>query len=373
MAVINYNQSRVKQFRRCQKQYSFRYDYAARYGGRPRQEMVPRRKKLPLYRGSWMHALQQALHYQWAGVPEFSIKFGPNTYDVSSWKELQEDLAAEFEALFDEEKEDLGDLDDECERLFKSYLRFWKNDRDRYNVVIIDKKPVIEQIISADIPGLRGARFKGMIDLLVEDLEYGGLWIWDAKWVRQIPAPDERMMSPQALMYVWALRRKGLDIRGFVFNYGRTKAPTIPYTLQRNSSRGPAGSVTRRKKLDTDLYTYLQAIKEAHGDEWKLWVDFYREKIDDLKGREQLWFRRERIPVEDSRIDRGLKEYISTIQDIQSRSKVPPRSYFYNCKFSCDYHDLCCAEFQGLDVTPLIQANYEFEGERYGKEDLLDA
>lgn len=374
MAVIkNYNQSRIKQFRRCQKQYSFRYDYAPWFGGKPGQEMVPVRKKLPLYRGSWMHALQQALHYQWAGVPEFSIKFGQNTYDVSSWTELHEDLTEEFNNLFDEEKEDLGDLDTDCERLFKSYLRFWKDDRDRYEVATIDGKPGIERVVTIDLPTVRNARFKGMIDLVVEDLEYGGLWIWDAKWVKTIPAPDERMMSPQALLYVWALRQKGLDIRGFVFNYGRTKAPVVPYVLQRNSSRGPAGSVTRRSKLDTDYYTYLAAIKEAHGDEWKMWKEFYREKLIDLKGREQLWFRRERIPVEDARIERGLEEYYSTIRDIQKRAKVPPRSYFYNCKFSCDYHDVCVAEFQGLDIAPLIKANYEFEGERYGKEDLLDA
>jgi len=374
MAVIkNYSQSKVKTFRRCQKQYSFRHDYAAMFGGTRTQEMVPKAKRLPLYRGSWMHALQSALHYQWAGVPEFSIPFGKNVYDVSSWEELQADLAKEFEELFDEEKEDLGDLDTECERLFRSYLRFWKADRERYKVVVVNKKPVIERIISVDLPGVRNSRFKGTIDLLVEDLEYGGYWVWDAKWVKVIPAPDERMMSPQALMYVWALRKKGLDIRGFVFNYGRTKAPVIPYTLMRNSSRGPAGSITRRQKLDTDYYTYLKTIKEVHGDEWKLWIDFYREKLENLKGREQLWFRRERIPVEEDRIERGLEEFYTTIKDIQTRVKPAPRSYFYNCKFSCDYHDLCCAEFQGLDVAPLVKANYEFEGERYGKEDLLDA
>jgi hypothetical protein len=182
------------------------------------------------------------------------------------------------------------------------------------------------------------------------------------------------MMSPQALLYVWALRKLGYDVRGFVFNYGRTKAPAIPYVLKRNSSRGPAGTVTMRQRLDTDLRTYVQAIKEAHGREWKDWVSYYKPKIDQLRGREALWFRRERIPVEDDRIKRGVLEYYSTVNDILRRDKKnPPRSYFYNCKFSCDYHDLCVAEFTGLDITPLVRTNYQFEGERYGPEDLLEA
>jgi hypothetical protein len=91
-----------------------------------------------------------------------------------------------------------------------------------------------------------------------------------------------------------------------------------------------------------------------------------------LKGREGNWFRRERIPVEDERIARGLAEYEASVRDIQRREKeASPRTYQYNCKFGCDYHDLCCAEFQGLDITPLVKANMMFTGERYGEEDLL--
>lgn len=371
--IINLNQSRVKMFRRCQKQYSFRYDYPALYGGTKNQEMVPKRKKLPLYRGTWMHALQQALHQEWAGNKEFSVEIGKNIYDVSSWQEMHEDLCEEFDAMFEEEKEDLGELDEECERLFRSYLRFWREDVDRYDIAIIDDKPAIELIVSMEVPGMKGIRFKGMIDLVVEDLEYGGLWIWDAKWVKTIPAPDERMMSPQALLYVWTLRQMGYDIRGFVFNYGRTKPPAIPYVLQRSSKNGPAGSVTVRKKLDTDLRTYVQAIKDAHGKDWKKWLSYYKPKIDELRGREGLWFRRERIPTEPERVETALAEYITTARDILRRAETAPRTYTYECKFQCEYHDLCVSEFTGLDISPLVKANFTFEGERYGKTDLLAA
>jgi hypothetical protein len=368
--VINYNQSRVKQFRRCQKQYAFRYDYPELFGGTVGQEMVPVQKKLPLYRGSWMHALQEGLHHQWAGVKKFKIQFGEgrNALKIKgkTWEDVHEALSEQFNGMFEEEQDLLGDLPSECERLFRAYLRYWKEDEAKYKVAIIDGKPAIEYIMSCRLPNVRGANFKGKLDLLVEDIEYGGLWNWDAKWVKTVPAPDERMMSPQATQYVWALREQGLDIRGFVYNYGRTKPPAIPQVLVR-------GTLSLRKNMDTDLATYVAAMKRLHGKEWKKFIPYYRTKLNELKGREALWFRRERIPVEPERIERGLLEYEATVRNIQTRDKEDtPRSYFYNCKFSCDYHDVCCAEFQGLDITPLVKANYQFTGERYsGEEDLL--
>src|SRR5215472_5847504 len=63
-----YNQSRVKMFRRCQRQYSFRYDMASVLGLDPTLEMVPKVKKVQLERGTWMHKLLEAHNREWAGV-----------------------------------------------------------------------------------------------------------------------------------------------------------------------------------------------------------------------------------------------------------------------------------------------------------------
>lgn len=353
---MNFNQSKIKSYRRCQRQYAFRYE------SHPKLELVPNAPSLPLRKGSWLHELQEAYHQAWAGKGK-------------GWRARQEELADAFSNLFDEERAQYGDLPAECERLFTSYLRYAraKGDRERYTVATLRGRsdPAIEFVIEVPLNeyGVKGA-FKGRVDLLVEDHEYGGLWIWDSKWVRSLPHPDERMMSPQSLMYVWALRKMGYDIRGFVFNYGRTKPPTIPPLLKR-------GTLTTRANIDTDYWTYLSAIKEVHGDKWKLYAKrVYAGKLRELKGREELWFRRERIPTEEDRVKRALQEFLVTIYQIQERTpndkKFPPRSYFYNCKFNCEYHDLCVAEFTGLDVEPLIKRNYTFEEDRYGEEDILD-
>src|SRR5215471_16560423 len=346
-----YNQSRVKLFRRCQKAYSFRYDYAEKFGS-DKVEMVPKHPKTALYRGTWMHALQEAHHRSWAGV------------DGESWKEVHARFTKEYDGLFDEEKEEIEFEPDDLRRLFRAYLRFWSShDSDRYTVAVLaDGSPAIEFVVRAALPTrITKAHFKGRIDLLVQDHEYGGLWIWDAKWVKTIPIPDERMMSPQAMMYVWALRQLGYDVRGFVYNFGRNKAPVVPPILKR-------GTLTMKQRLDTDYATYLMAIKELHGDDWREWVAYhYMPKLRQLKDREKIWFDRQRIPVDEDRVERAMDEFLGTVSDIKNRNKfAPPRSYFYNCKFGCDYHDLCVSEFGGLDISPLVKAKFEFTEERYG-------
>jgi len=379
LSLTNYNQSRVKMFRRCQKQYSFRYDYHEYYPELAGNglEMVPKVHKLPLYRGTWMHALQETLHHQWAGLVPFDVTIGEGhnsvSAEVSTWQETHALLTEAFDNLFDEEKEDLGELPDECYRLFKSYLRFWKEDQEKYSVTLLDDgSPAIELIVEAPLKkfGVKG-NFKGKIDLVVEDDEYDGLWIWDGKWVKNIPPSDESMMSPQALLYVWGLRESyDIRVRGFVYNRARTKPPTVPRVLKR-----PAGMLSLASKMDTDYFTYLSTIKATHGEKWKRYLPYYKPKLAELRGREAMWFARERIPVEENRILRGVKEYLATVADIskrETRRDYVPRTYLYSCKWWCEFHNLCTAEFQGHEIEPLIKSSMHFVGERYKDEiDLL--
>lgn len=376
--MSNISQSRVKMFRRCQRQYAFRYDTAALLGKGAKLEMIPKRKRLPLYKGTWMHALQEGLHKEWAGLDEFEVTLGEGkqklTIAAESWKDVHAELEKQYLNLFEEEREELGDLPGDCERLFKSYLRFWKADQDRFEVATLpDGSPAVEFLIEVPLDefGLEGHSFKGRIDLMVQDLEYDDFWIYDAKWMKTIPPPDERMMSPQNPLYVWGAERTyDIPVRGFVYNYGRSKAPTVPHVLKN-------GTLSLAKKIDTDQHTFLAAIKDAHGNDYKRWMPYYKDKLLSLRGREASWFDRQRIPVERERQLRTLKEYVATVRDIdrrETREGYIPRSYFYDCRRMCDYHSPCVAEYQGLNIEPLVKADFQFEGERYGREeDLLHA
>lgn len=344
--MTNYNQSKVKMWRRCQKQFAFRYDEPYAPEGK---ELVPKVLKLPLTRGTWLHALLEAYFREEAGQD-------------ADWQEVHQAYVDKFNTYFDEEKEDLGDLPSECLRIFKAYLRFYAKDEGRYiTAKLADGSPAIEFVVERSL-GRHNQQFKGRIDRVVEDTEFGGLWIWDHKWVKSVPDTDERMMSPQSPMYVWGLYPYFDEpVRGFLFNYGRTKPPTIPQTLVR-------GGISQRKNMDTDLHTYVQALKGEYGADWKKAAKLmYRDTLLRLKERDVLWFRRERVPVEADRIQRCLDEFLLSVDQISSRGdgEEAPRSYFYNCKFGCEYHGLCVGEFTGLNIGPLIKAKYQLVGERY--------
>jgi hypothetical protein len=348
---VAYNNSRVKLFVRCSQAYSFRYDYPRLALGK-RGELVPNRLSEGLKRGGWMHMLMEAHWRQLAG-------------QGSGWQARHEELKAEFDGLFDEEKEYYGDLPTQCHSLMTRYLRYYQDDEEKFKIVRLPKgQPGVEFIVEVPLKpfGLKGI-FKGQIDLLVRDLEYGGIWIRDAKWMKSIPSADERMMSPQNIMYAWALRHLGHDIRGFIYDYGRTKPPAEPYILKN-------GTVTTRKNIDTDYMTYIKAIKKAHGKRWKQAArTIYKPKLRELKAREVLWFDRQRIPLDGPRMDNGLREYLTAVAGIQDRGE-PVRNYIYNCKFSCAYHDACVASFQGLDITNLMRTNFHVQPERYTIEEV---
>jgi hypothetical protein len=100
----------------------------------------------------------------------------------------------------------------------------------------------------------------------------------------------------------------------------------------------------------------------------------YRDVIDRLKNRDVLWFRREPMPIDAPARKQALVEFIVSAKQIRRRApaKFAPRSYFYNCKFGCEYHTPCVAQFAGLNIEPLIKKNYTLEDERYTEmEDLL--
>lgn len=325
------------------------------------KELVPKWPSLPLKRGSWMHKLQEAYFMTTGGVTMIvPVQRGRKVREVeiSSWEEMQALLTAEFDRLFDEQKQEYGDLPAETERMFLGYLRKWKDDNERFALAHIDGQPAIEFMVEMDLSrwGVK-APFKGRIDLLMEDLEYGGLWIRDAKWMKVIPGPDERMMSPQNIMYSRAGRTMGIDIRGFIYDYGRTKPPTLPRILK-------AGTVSLAK-CDTDVFTYLHAIKKAHGKQWKKFIPIYRHKLEELKERESTWFVRERIPTDGPRMLQGFREFIYAAREIQDRGR-PFRTFIRSCRWDCDYLQPCVAQFQGLDISRLMNTQYTIEEERYG-------
>lgn len=84
----------------------------------------------------------------------------------------------------------------------------------------------VEHRVEEWLPNRKGNRstfkLKGFVDLIVEDNELGGLWIVDHKTCKNLPKEKDLDFDDQMAIYIYLLRRRGLDVRGAIYNAVRT-------------------------------------------------------------------------------------------------------------------------------------------------------
>lgn len=314
--VIN-THSMVKTFRRCPKQTEYKYV----------RRLKPKALSRPLKRGTWMHSLFET-HYQ-----------------GGDWRETHALLTTQFNALFDEEKEDLGDLPIECKRLMLSYL---------WHYGLSDPWKVHEVELTLETPFPDGSMYRGRIDMLVEN--QWGLWIVDHKTHKTLPKFDQRVLDAQSALYIWAAVRNKIPVQGFIWNYARTKAPTVPKLLKNGKA------LSRAKSIETDYPTLYKAIKK-----FNLPMEDYTDKLGALKAQRfqdgapqnSPFFQRHILHKNDEMLKQVAREGYHTARRMNEYpwdklgfiERVPDRS----CDFMCSYKDLCMASLQFGEKSPGVQ------------------
>jgi len=312
----------LKTFRRCPKQAQNKYI----------ERLKPRLIGTPLKRGSWMHLLL-----------EEKMKGG-------DWRKLHKKLCIKFADLLDEERDFYGDLPNECYRLMVSYE--WQYQNDPWKVL------ETEFTIETEFPD--GTLYRGKIDALIEN--QSGLWLVDHKNNRRLPDHGFRLRDGQSALYLWAALRNKIPVQGFIWNYLRTKAPTVPkMTLQGRLSRA---------KIDTDYPTYvgeLQRLKKA--GELKITSE-HLAKAESLRSQQykpgqpqtSLFFRRDvleksgqmlrRVALENHHTSKRMHTY--NFGNVDAVERVVETS----CGFSCSYTDLCTVELMGGNPRYIRKNNY---------------
>lgn len=313
--------SMLKMFGHCEN--ATFYKYVERL-----KKRIANERDLPLRRGTWMHRLLE-VHY--AG---------------GDWKKEHALLTAQFSELFDEEKDALGDLPNECKMLMRSYM--WHYGADKSDPMHGWNVLGTEMTLECPWPDGRGM-YRGRIDVMVED-EYG-LWIVDHKTHKQLPDFTFRLLDWQSALYIWAAREMGYDVQGFIWNYIRTKAPSWPQLAY----AGKANERLSTAALDTDYPTYYLGVKAMN----RLDDPVAIAKLHQLKtqrwahGKPQTspFFRRETLEKDDAMLARvvgaamrkrdQMREY-----DWSDRDTVGRISGDRACRW-CDYNKLCVTELFG--------------------------
>ena len=307
-------------FRRCPRQalYKF-YD-----------ELRPKRYARPLKMGNWFHELLDE-HYK-----------------GGDWKKRHRQLIqAQDESFFEDEV--VRDVPTSCERLMRSYLWYYQLE-PKYGFRVVESEKAYE----TEWPD--GSTYKCIIDLLIE--LNGELWLMDHKLRSQLPNHLQRLLDSQSLLQQWCLRRNGIPVRGFIWNYVRMKPPAIPRLLKNRT--------LSQRKIETDYPTLRRAIANYKIDDLPYLGDLQRLKaIYWRPGKDQVspFFSRVDMEKDDATIKRMATEMYQTKKRLSrypfhnrdAVERVVDRSCTYHCSFS----SVCSAELFGGNADLLINHNYE--------------
>lgn len=312
--------SLLKSFRRCPRISLYKHQ----------DLLAPREVSKPLKKGTWMHELLEAY------------------YNGDDWKEVHKRNTAAYSKLFDEEKEKLGDLPTECAKLMRSYLWHYRNDE---SWIVHD----VEFKLTAELPS--GVKWQGKSDMLVED--ENGLWIVDHKNHAQIPSHTQRLLDQQSVLYIWAARRNGIPVTGFIWNYLKTKAPAEVRITK-------AGTIARNQGQTDYPTAYASIVRQVGKGNIEPYKPFLRSLVKQryVYGEVQTspWFLREVFEKNDQMIERAVVEADRTAtryksydwEDRDSVERVPDRS----CDW-CGYKNLCTVELIGGNADNVKRTQFQ--------------
>lgn len=310
--------SKAATFRRCQNKYKYKYVY----------KIEPKKKSIQLERGSWLHLLLQ--HH----------------YTTGRWKPVHRDLTKAFYQLLEEVREDLGNLPDECLRIMRSYLRYWRTEDQHWRVVDAE----VDEVVTLS----NGLEFHMIVDLIAEDLRTGTLWPWDHKSRASFASSDDMVLDPQLTSYYEGLKILGFDSKrvplgGVLYNEVRTKAPIVPKLTQKTRQ------LERRKNIDTDVATYMSAIRD-HGFDPADYSDILRHLA---RLEHERFFRRVKLPKDPPMLKAVRAGLVKTARDIQltTRDGTYVRTFDKSCHW-CDFKSICIAELHGGDPDSMIRAHF---------------
>lgn len=322
--------SMLKTFSRCPKQAQYKYSE------RLKPRFVGARDK-PLRRGTWFHSL---LEEYYAG---------------RSWKAKHRELCEQFDTLFDEEKQALGDLPGEMATLMRSYLwHYGANKQDPLHGWTVHQT---ELTLECPWPDSQEGTdiYRCRLDGLVEDEH--GLWIVDHKTHKRLPGMTQRLLDHASALYIWAAWENGLEVQGFIWNYIRTKAPSKPDMAYVGTARERLSVA----KLDTDYPTFYRALRDhqANGHKGVEFAD-HAAQLAVLKSHRwqgpgsiqtSTFFRREILEKD--------PEMVSRIVAIAMRTRDRMHEYGWDrpdqvelvtdrsCEFMCSFNGLCETELFG--------------------------
>lgn len=312
--MTSVSHSRIKTARRCWKKHDYRYN----------QRLQSKKKSAPLLRGTIIHEMIDA------------TTEGKDPFKVTK------KYAKKHRQLFREEREEYGDtFIEDIDRIFQAYQRTYEKDPLKYEQSEEESRVEIA----------KGIEFIYVIDKIAIDPE-GRRWLMDHKSHKNIPNADARFSDIQLVLYVWAWNKEHpkRPIDGVIWDYIRTKPPTIPEVLK-------SGQLSQAKSITTDYHTYMAEISRLRLDP-KPYAGF----LSELKKRgTSEFFERVKLPSPPKVVIQSVVDDTreTAHQIVEYGAELTARNMTKDCCWDCDYFKLCQAELRGLDADFVRKTHFE--------------
>lgn len=212
-----------------------------------------------------------------------------------------------------------------------------------------------------DSSGLDLGRFKGLpvvyagrIDMLAED-EKGAYWIFDWKTAASISEQYEFLyLDDQIASYVWALRKLGLPVRGFVYHEQRKAFPQAP---TRNKTRRLGRLFSVNKNQATDYESYLRAVSEEDADAYA--AGLYDEFLEYLKTQGTAFWARHQIYKSDHEVQETERNIGYEALDMTDpKLRIYPSPGRFGCNF-CAFQEPCKEKNAQGDYQYILDTLFE--------------
>lgn len=313
------SQSKVKTWRRCHMAYHRRYV----------EELRKKRKSRPLQFGTMIH---EALEMHFNGDEALDY------FDI-----LRDDVKAM--KLFAQERDEYGDILQDCEDIITDYLDYW-DDRDLRAVRI--KGQGAEHLFEIEI--LPDVIWNGKLDVIAKTPNKLR-WLVEHKTYTRKPNDDARWRDLQSSTYFRANDILGWpQLDGCLWDYVKSKPPAIPELLKDGSFS--------TKKIDTLPSTVLRTLSENSEAQEKSATKQLQALRTMAENNRSQYFQRIHTPVNSDVAELVFNDFEASVREmIEGHGKCSDMNIDKHCSW-CDYEPLCRATLQGLDVDYVKEREY---------------
>ena len=206
-----------------------------------------------------------------------------------------------------------------------------------------------EAVLRLPIPGTRNTGWwRGTIDGVALNERTQELVVVEHKTYSRPPSERDYQFDDQIRIYCWALEQAtGHPVAGALYDGMSKKEPTVPRLLQ-------SGELSRNMSINTDVATYMQAIRDNGLDVADYWEHLQRlEAVE--RSTENPFFTRFFVPTVPGNSE-SVKQFLREVYEDMARDPVSvyPHRPWNGCS-DCGVRSLCDAMTLDEDLDYVVE------------------